>query len=150
LTYWGDSVDQVLLDQLARDAQLGASAALVPTLYPLQGILTTNRALAQRDIILKDEDAGMHAEWLVLSRRTAYWRPEIRDRLRRGDGQRVATRSRQGIWLSALWHFPLRQPRPAASAFPLKSLQPRIGFPAELETGKRLPQKDVRNSFPSH
>ena len=49
LTYWNDAVDQVLLDQLARDAKPGASAALVPTLYPGQGILTTNRALARRE-----------------------------------------------------------------------------------------------------
>ena len=43
LTYWNDPVDQVLLDQLAREAMPGASAALVPTLYQGQGILTTNR-----------------------------------------------------------------------------------------------------------
>ena len=59
LTYWNDAVDQVLLDRLAREAgRPDASAALVPTLYPGQGILTTNRALAQAGIILQDEQAG--------------------------------------------------------------------------------------------
>ena len=106
LTYWNDPVDQVLLDQLARDAKAGASAALVPTLYPGQGILTTNRALARRTIILSDEQEGAQAEWLVVSRRTAYWRPEIKDRLQNGEGQEVAMRTRQGVWLAALWHFP--------------------------------------------
>src|SRR5262249_22927643 len=42
LTYWNDAVDQVLLDRLAVAAQPGATAALVPSLYPGQGILTTN------------------------------------------------------------------------------------------------------------
>ena len=51
-----------------------------------------------------------------MSRRTAYWRPEIRRRLLGEDGQLVATRSRQGVWLAALWRFPARsaeQPAPA-------------------------------------
>ncbi len=105
LTYWNDPVDQVLLDQLARDAQPGASAALVPTLYMGQGILTTNRALARRNIILSDEQEAGHAEWIVISRRTAYWPPEIKERIREGEGQQVAMRIRQGVWLAALWHF---------------------------------------------
>ena len=36
----------------------GASAALVPTLYPGQGVLTTNRALARREIILRTSKSG--------------------------------------------------------------------------------------------
>ena len=107
LTYWNDAVDQVLLDRLAREGQPNATAALVPTLYPLQGVLTTNRALARAGIILQDENEGQRAEWVVLSRRTAYWGgPQIEARIRQGKGQRIATRSRQGVWLSALWHFP--------------------------------------------
>jgi hypothetical protein len=106
LTYWNDPVDQVLLDRLAREAHAGATAALAPTLYPGQGILTTNRALARRNVILRDEDEGLRAEWLVLSRRTAYWHTQLIERLRNGDGRLVAVRSRQGVWLSALWHFP--------------------------------------------
>src|SRR5262249_31912060 len=50
LTYWNDPVDQVLLDRLAGAAQPGATAALVPSLYPGQGVLTTNRALVRREI----------------------------------------------------------------------------------------------------
>jgi 4-amino-4-deoxy-L-arabinose transferase-like glycosyltransferase len=106
LTYWNDPVDQVLLDRLAREAHAGATAALAPTLYPGQGILTTNRALARRNVILRDEDEGVRAEWLVLSRRTAYWHAQLIERLRNGDGRLVAVRSRQGVWLAALWHFP--------------------------------------------
>jgi 4-amino-4-deoxy-L-arabinose transferase-like glycosyltransferase len=117
LTYWNDPVDQVLLDKLAHDAKAGVSAALVPTLYPGQGILTTNRALARRNIILSDEHEGTRAEWLIVSRRTAYWRAEIKERLHRGGGQQVAVRTRQGVWLAALWHFPPpKPPQPASTA----------------------------------
>jgi 4-amino-4-deoxy-L-arabinose transferase-like glycosyltransferase len=126
LTYWNDPVDQVLLDQLAQAARPGASAALVPTLYPGQGILTTNRALARRRIVLADEQESIVAEWIVVSRRTAYWRPQVQDRLDRGGGQRVVTRSRQGVWLSALWHFPAPQTRP-----PGQTVRPLVRTPTE-------------------
>jgi 4-amino-4-deoxy-L-arabinose transferase-like glycosyltransferase len=106
LTYWNDPVDSVLLDLLARKARPGASAALVPSLYPGQGVLTTTRALVARDIILQDQEAAQHSEWIVLSRRSAYWPVQVRDRIRSGAGRRVAARSRFGVWLSALWHFP--------------------------------------------
>ena len=126
LTYWNDPVDQVLLDQLARDANVGASAALVPTLYPGQGILTTNRALARRNIILSDEQEGARAEWLVVSRRTAYWRPDVKERLRGADGQQVATRTRQGVWLAALWHFsPPKMAHPSVTRGAVPTQPPR-------------------------
>jgi len=131
LTYWNDAVDQVLLDQLARMARPDDSAALVPTLYRGQGVLTTNRALARRRIILADEQEGTRAEWVVLSRRTAYWRPEIKDRLRLGAGRRVASRSRQGVWLSAFWHFPAPQTRTPSAAVPTGSIPPPFRPPKE-------------------
>jgi 4-amino-4-deoxy-L-arabinose transferase-like glycosyltransferase len=108
ITYWGDAVDRVLLDRLARDAQPGATAALAPTLFAQQGILTTTPALVRREVILQDDAAAAQAEWLVLSRRRAYWRPELLARLGGGEGQCVLTRMRQGVWLSALWHFPAK------------------------------------------
>jgi 4-amino-4-deoxy-L-arabinose transferase-like glycosyltransferase len=117
LTYWNDAVDQVLLDRLARDGQPGATAALVPTLYEHQGLRTTNRALARARILLQDQHGSLRSEWVVVSRRTAYLRPEILERLESGEGKLVATRSRQGVWLSALWHFPLASP-PAETSYP--------------------------------
>jgi 4-amino-4-deoxy-L-arabinose transferase-like glycosyltransferase len=142
LTYWNDAVDTVLLDRLAREGQSGSTAALVPTLYAQQGILTTNRALAKAGIILQDEHEGTRAEWVVLSRRTAYWRPEITERLERGEGQRIAVRSRQGTWLSALWHFPparsqpVNDPRSRGSLNP--DMYPRIQTPDNSRTPKDL------------
>ncbi len=106
LTYWSDAVDRALLDQLARGSRPGATAALAPTLYAGQGILTTTAPLVRREIILQDEGSATRSEWVVLSRRRAYWRPELVARLSSGNGQRISTRSRQGVWLSALWHFP--------------------------------------------
>ncbi len=129
VTYWSDAVDNVLLDRLAREARPGVSVAMVPTLYPGQGALTTgfNRTLARREIILKDDEAASLSEWVVVSDRTAYWRPDLADRIERDGGRRIATRSRFGVELSAIWHFPAsasakRHPVPRASG----SSQPRI------------------------
>jgi 4-amino-4-deoxy-L-arabinose transferase-like glycosyltransferase len=129
LTYWNDPVDQVLLDRLAREAMPGASAALVPTLYPGQGILTTNRSLARREVILQDQENGTQAEWIVLSRRTAYWPPGIGEKLLRGGGREIATRTRQGVWLSAIWHFPQVQAGNSPGHTPSKPTQPRMQLP---------------------
>jgi 4-amino-4-deoxy-L-arabinose transferase-like glycosyltransferase len=125
LTYWNDAVDGVLLDGLARLARPGDSAALVPTLYPGQGILTTNRTLARRGIILADEQEATHSEWIVLSRRTAYWRPQIKDRLLRGGARMVASRFRQGVWLAALWHFPAAPKGVRSRPEPPKTIAPQ-------------------------
>jgi 4-amino-4-deoxy-L-arabinose transferase-like glycosyltransferase len=103
LTYWGDAVDRVLLDRLAAEAAQDTPAALAPTLYPAQGILTTTPSLFRRGIILQDEAAAVQVPWVVVSRRTAYWSPALRDRLARRAP--IATRSRQGVWLSGLWSF---------------------------------------------
>jgi 4-amino-4-deoxy-L-arabinose transferase-like glycosyltransferase len=108
VTYWSDAVDGVLLDRLARAARPDAAAAMVPTLYPGQGALTTgfNRSLARRGIVLEDEASAARAEWVVVSHRTAYWPAGWKERLREGGGRLVAARTRQGVRLSSLWHFP--------------------------------------------
>ncbi|MHC5543653.1 4-amino-4-deoxy-L-arabinose transferase, partial [Singulisphaera rosea] len=54
-------------------------------------------------VILRDEDAALRARWVVVSRRSAYWKPALRRRLEQG--RRVAVRERQGVWLSGLWTF---------------------------------------------
>ena len=110
LTYWSDAVDHVLLDRLAAEIRPGTRAALVPTLYQGQGILTTTEALVRRDVVLQDGQAAKESEWVVVSRRRAYWTPDLAARLESGMGQRLFTRSRQGVWLSALWHFPRAGP----------------------------------------
>ncbi|MDR3622825.1 MAG: glycosyltransferase family 39 protein [Paludisphaera borealis] len=108
LTYWGDAVDRVLLDDLARRADKGSVAALAPTLYPGQGVLTTTAALARRDVILQDESAVPRADWIVVHRRLAYWSPELTQALATVNERDlwITRRSRHGVWLSALWHIP--------------------------------------------
>ena len=100
LTYWGDAVDGPLLDDLARLARVGDTAALAPTLAPDQGKVATTRRLLAKEVILSDQDRAGLAEWLVVSRREAYWPAEVRERLARDS--MVMTRGRQGVWLSGL------------------------------------------------
>ncbi len=105
-TYWNDAVDPALLDRLAQAAPAGARPALVPSLYPGQGIFTTSRSLVQKDIILADQEAAGSAEWVVVSRRTAYWPRAFQDRLASGAGRMVFANERQGVWLAGVWRFP--------------------------------------------
>jgi 4-amino-4-deoxy-L-arabinose transferase-like glycosyltransferase len=100
LTYWGDAVDVQLLDELASQAREGETAALAPTLAPHQGKVSTTRRLLAKNIVLADQEQASNAQWLVISRREAYWSPEVKRRLTLDPI--IATRTRQGIWLAAL------------------------------------------------
>jgi 4-amino-4-deoxy-L-arabinose transferase-like glycosyltransferase len=103
LTYWGDAVDRTLLDDLARRARPGQVVAVAPTVHDAQAPAYTTSALHARQVVLQDESAAPRADWVVVYRRTAYWKPEIR-RLTRTPP--VVLRSRQGVWLSGLWRGP--------------------------------------------
>ncbi|MFO0907230.1 MAG: glycosyltransferase family 39 protein [Isosphaeraceae bacterium] len=105
LTYWGDAVDRRLLDTLITVVPDGGQVALVPTLYPGQGLASTTRAMAARKLLLGDQETVPQAGWLVVSRRTAYWPEGLAERLARG--RRVATRERDGVWLAAIYQVPL-------------------------------------------
>jgi 4-amino-4-deoxy-L-arabinose transferase-like glycosyltransferase len=100
LTYWGDAVDGPILDRLATEARPGDSAALAPTLAPDQGKIATTRRLARIPVVLGDQDAAARSDWLIVSRRSAYWTPVVRDRLARDTA--ILDRTRQGVWLSRL------------------------------------------------
>jgi hypothetical protein len=110
LTYWGDAVDSTLLDDLANRAEKGETAALAPTLAPDQGKVATTRRLLAKEIILGDQERAPKADWLVISRREAYWSPEVKRRL--AVDRIVATRTRQGVWLSALLRRRVNGPPP--------------------------------------
>src|SRR5581483_1472399 len=79
LTYWGDAVDRELQTRLAKLARPNDKAALAPTLVARQGPMSTSRILADRPVALQDQEALDTAEWVVVYRRIAYWRPEIRE-----------------------------------------------------------------------
>lgn len=110
LTYWNDAVDRVLLDRLVHEAKPGATAALAPTLYPGQGLASTTRAMARGPLLLRDEEKALSADWLIVSRRTAYWKPSLQKRLK--EGKVVLLRSRNGVRLSGLWAFPRTRESP--------------------------------------
>ena len=140
LTYWNDAVDRVLLDRLAAEIQPGATAALAPTLYPGQGIMTTTGALVRRDVILQDDAAARRSDWVLVSRRRAYWKPELKTRIESGTGHCVVTRSRQGVWLSALWHFPREDLR--------EKPRPRLDPPGQAATSPTKPPDSPAGSLP--
>jgi 4-amino-4-deoxy-L-arabinose transferase-like glycosyltransferase len=100
LAYWSDSVDRPLLRRLAAEAIPGATAALAPTLAPDQGKIASSRDLIRRRLILDDEEAASRDDWLVLYRRSAYWKEPVRRFLE--EGEIVEVHTRQGVWLSAL------------------------------------------------
>lgn len=100
LTFWGDSVDGVLMDALANQAANDATAALAPTLAPDQGKVATSRSLARKGVPLQDQEFANQAEWVVVYRREAYWSPEIRELVK---GPPLMLRTRQGVWLSGIW-----------------------------------------------
>ena len=100
LTFWGDAVDGRLLDRLAAEAREGQTASMAPTLAPDQGKVATTRRLARIPVVIQDQDASSRTDWLIVSRRSAYWPPEVRERL--ALDPLVSVRTRQGVWLSAL------------------------------------------------
>jgi 4-amino-4-deoxy-L-arabinose transferase-like glycosyltransferase len=103
LTYWGDAVDPVLLNRLALAAQPGHTAALIPSLHHLQPSASTTASLFEHQITLETESAASRADWLVIYRRTAYWKPETYAITRAAP---VFGRRRQGVWLSGFWRRP--------------------------------------------
>jgi len=104
LTYWNDAVDPRLLQHLAARIEPGEMACLVPTLYPGQGIASTTRLMNQQGLHLKDQEVWKEADWLVVSRRSAYWPESLEARL--ASGRELARRSVQGVWISSIWHAP--------------------------------------------
>ena len=110
LAYWSESVDRRLLHQLARRAATGTTAALAPTLAPGQGAVATSRELIGRRVVLDDEEKADSDDFLVVYRRSAYWKPEVR-RLVEG-GEVVAENSRRGVWLARLIRRPNRGSSP--------------------------------------
>ncbi len=101
LTYWGDAVDARLLDRLADLVQPGETVALVPTLYPGQGTVTTTRRLLSRGVILRDDPEAAASDWVLISRRTAYLSPEVLAFMRLEPP--LAVTSRSGVWLAGIW-----------------------------------------------
>jgi hypothetical protein len=101
LTFWGDAVDRQLLDHLVQAGPDTETVALVPTLYPGQGIMSTTRAMARRKLILADQESIATADLLVVSRRTAYWPKGLREKL--STARVLYQRTCRGVWLSRIY-----------------------------------------------
>ena len=101
LTFWGDAVDRVLLDRVAKEVPADAAIVLVPTLYPGQGMASTTSAMARKPVLLSDQENLSLARWVVVSRRSAYWPVDLQERLK--SGRLVYQRVCRGVWLSALY-----------------------------------------------
>lgn len=116
LTYWGDAIDHELLNELARRAAPGDAAAVVPTLHHIQAAASTSEALAAKNVRLVSQESAPQAQWIVVSRREAYWPPELREWLRANPPVRL--RKCQGVWLSGIWMGPYSPRQPALNHNP--------------------------------
>ena len=74
----------------------------------------------------------------MVSRRTAYWRPEIKERLLRGGGRnrRRCAVAEQGVWIAAVWRFPPTPQHPPAAN------------PVEIPTSRVLESADLKPLLP--
>jgi hypothetical protein len=100
ITYWGDAVDNGLLDRLVEVGGRDDRCALAPTLAPSQGRVMTNFAMARRGLILEDQEDFEQSRWVVIYRRSSYWRPDVAELAAQTP---VLLRTRQGVWISGLW-----------------------------------------------
>lgn len=101
LTFWSDAIDGVLLNDLAKRAAPGDTAAVIPTLHHVQPASMMTPGLLERQVRLVPREERARSGWLLISRRTAYWPEGLAEEL--AGKQPVAVRSRQGVWLSGLW-----------------------------------------------
>ena len=90
-----------MLHQVSSHVPSNARIVLVPSLYPGQGVASTTRSMAAKSVILGDQEAIAKAEWIVVSRRNAYWPQELANKLE--VSRVVYRRACKGVWLSTLY-----------------------------------------------
>ena len=103
LTYWGDSIDGVLLKETSQRVPTGGQVALAPSLHHLYPTAQLTSDLFDRQIQIVAEQNLDETPWMLVFRRSAYWTPEVRAAVDRGHP--VAERSRSGVWLSRLYRL---------------------------------------------
>ena len=107
VTYWGDAIEDRLLDELAARAARDAPCALAPSLAPDQGLVSTTPRMMRQGLRLRDQEFVSRSRWVAVYRRRAYFTPEVRALVARPS---VFVQSRQGVWISGIWEQP-RTPR---------------------------------------
>ncbi|WP_169977098.1 ArnT family glycosyltransferase [Tautonia rosea] len=103
LTYWGDTLDPSLLDEVQRLVPEGESVAIAPTFHHLYPTALLTPGLFEKEIRLLPEQGIAESRWLLVFRRSAYWSPTIEAAQTRG--KPVREQSRAGVWLSRLYRF---------------------------------------------
>ncbi|MBX9655442.1 glycosyltransferase family 39 protein [bacterium] len=107
-TYWGDTVNDEILDQLAEKANRGDEAVLIPSLYRGHAAYMTNRKLMEKDIVIDSlsEGAVDRDQWAIVFNRSGYLGDPLPRRVMK-EGELVAEISRQGVWLTRLYRLPV-------------------------------------------
>lgn len=103
VTYWGDALDDALLNEAAHRATMGENIALLPTLYSGHAYhLTHPKLLAKKiAVIPADELNQRHCRWVLIFHRQSYLQdPFSRQIMARGTIIHETTRS--GVWLARL------------------------------------------------
>ncbi|MFM7317390.1 MAG: ArnT family glycosyltransferase [bacterium] len=103
-TYWADSVDKTLLEELMKQVKPGDSVALVPTLHGTQAVMTTPYEMLIKGQVVKDQAAWNEADYLLVYRREAYWPEGVAEWVKTHEP--IKLRSRDGVWLAGLWRGP--------------------------------------------
>jgi len=109
-TYWGDTVNNEILDVLAERANRGDEAVLIPSLYRGHAAYMTNRKLMEKDIFIESlsEGAVDQDQWAIVFNRSGYLGDPLPQRVMK-EGALVAEVSRQGVWLTRLYRLPVRK-----------------------------------------
>ena len=105
-TYWGDSVDGRLLDELARRARARRGGGVGADAASRSRAAITTVPLADLGLLVQDQEAWEQADWLIVYRRSAYWPKGLEAAL--ADRTPVWINAREGTWLAGLWQ---RTPR---------------------------------------
>ncbi|MFO0945992.1 MAG: hypothetical protein U1D30_08605 [Planctomycetota bacterium] len=107
-TYWGDSVTNGLLAELASRGKPGDQAALLPTMHAAQARFLNNEQIRNKNmtILPGDQLLKSDARWVIVYRRDGYINDPLPKKVMR-DGKVVAEVARDGTWLARLYELPM-------------------------------------------
>lgn len=106
-TYWGDTLSEEILGELARQAEPGEAVVLIPSLHSGHAPYLTSVALREKGVgvVSADDPVARDARLALLFHRGGY----LVDPLPRWilkEGKVVAEVSRDGVWLARVYRLP--------------------------------------------
>ena len=121
-TYWGDTVSDEILDQLAAKGNHGDDAVLIPSLYRGHAAYMTNRRLMEKDIVIDSLSQGAvdQDQWAIVFNRSGYLGDPLPQQVMK-EGTIVAEVSREGVWLTRLYRLPPKGTKSGAPTVPTDS-----------------------------